>query len=141
MTAPRNDSLQSLLSKAGNLMFDVLTDNNIAFSAETDIPEKKIVLPDRLRNNIFMILKEGLHNIITHAGARQVTFRAYLKNSWCYIRLIDDGCGFSGETHDTGGSHGHGLSNMRRRAHESSIELLINSDPGRGTTISLSFQI
>lgn len=141
MTAPRNDSLQSLISKTGNLMFDILTDNQISFKAEIDIPERKIILQDKLKNNVFLIFKEALHNIIRHSGAKNVTFQAGLEEKVCTVRLTDDGHGFPETKDHNDGSYGNGLINMQRRATESMMDLKIRSFSGKGTEIQLSFKI
>jgi signal transduction histidine kinase len=39
------------------------------------------------------------------------------------------------------GSHGNGLVNMRKRAQESGMEIIINSGTARGTEIILQFKI
>jgi signal transduction histidine kinase len=141
MTTPRNDSLQQLLSKTNTLMYEILTDNQIRYSSELKVPEKEIILSDKLRNDLFLILKEALHNIISHAGAKNVSLTAYLKERSCEIRLNDDGCGFSEDTQRKSNAHGNGLINMRRRAVESKIELNLDSKPGQGTRLCLVFQI
>ena len=141
MTAPRNDSLRSLLSKVSAMMFDVLTDNRIRFEEKVELPEKEIVLRDKLRHDTFLILKEALNNIIRHASAKNVSLQASYTNNTCFIRLTDDGKGFVANDHPRPGPHGNGLINMRRRALESNIELQVQSDIGSGCRIEISFKI
>jgi signal transduction histidine kinase len=141
MTAPRNDSLQSLLSKVSAMMFDVLTDNMIRFEEKVELPEHVIVLRDKLRHDIFLILKEALNNIIRHAFAQNVTLCTSVRNSTCFIHLADDGKGFRENVPSGTGSHGNGLVNMRRRAAESGIELQVQPTIGAGTRIEISFKI
>jgi signal transduction histidine kinase len=141
MTSPRNDSLQSLISKTSNYMLEILTDNNINFIAAIDIPDNPVILKEKIRNDAFLILKEGLHNIIRHAGAGNVKFTAELKENVCSISLKDDGSGI----YDSGllkkGSHGNGLVNMRKRAQESGIDFNIISSENAGTEIVMHFKI
>ncbi|MGA2823990.1 MAG: FG-GAP-like repeat-containing protein, partial [Bacteroidales bacterium] len=141
MTAPKNDSLQRLLTKTTTLMSEVLTDNQVGFHAKTDMPESEIMLPVKLRNDVFLILKEGLHNIIAHSEAKNVTLQSWIKEKVCKIILTDDGHGFSEKELKISGSHGNGLVNMRRRASESSILLTVDSEQDKGTRIELSFRI
>ena len=141
MTSPRNDSLQNLVSKTSNYMFEILSDNKINFQSGTDIADAPVILREKIRNDAFLILKEGLHNIIRHSGAKNVEFSAVLKDGTCTIALKDDGIGIDESRKGGRESHGNGLINMRKRALESGIEFSIHSGPGKGTTIVLRFQI
>ncbi len=123
MTSPRNDSLQSLISKTSNYMLEILTDNKINFIAAIEIPDDPVILKEKIRNDAFLILKEGLHNIIRHAGAGTVEFTATLRENNCSIYLKDDGVGIHDSSQVKKGSHGNGLINMRRRAQESGIDI------------------
>ncbi len=141
MTSPRNDSLQSLISKSSNYMLEILTDNKIKFHSSIEIPDDPVILQEKIRNDVFLILKEGLHNTIRHAGAGNVEFSAGVKENLCCICLKDDGIGMDGSKQVTKGSHGNGLPNMRRRALESGIEFDIHFVKGAGTEIVLQFKI
>ena len=141
MTSPKNDSLQGLLAKTNNLFYETLVDNGIQYLAEIDAPEEEIVLQDDLKNDIFLILKESTHNIIRHSKANSVTFFSNVNNHTCSITLMDDGIGFDENNLKRQVSHGNGLSNMRRRAQESKIDLSIISKPTKGTIVSMSFKI
>ncbi len=141
MTSPKNDSLQGLLAKTNNLLFEILIDNGIQYQSEINTPDQAIVLPDEVKNDIFLILKEATHNIIRHSKAKNVTLIADVINNKCSITLMDDGIGFDEKTLHKKISHGNGLINIRQRALESKIDLSINSNEGKGTAISLLFKI
>ena len=141
MTSPKNDSLQGLLAKTNNLLYETLVDNGIQYMAEINTPEQVIVLPDELKNNIFLILKETTHNIILHSKANSVTFFADVNDQICSITLMDDGVGFDESNLKQQISHGNGLINIRLRANESNIDLSVVSQLSKGTIISLSFKI
>lgn len=141
MTSPKNDSLQGLLAKTNNLFYETLVDNGIQYLAEIDAPEEEIVLQDDLRNDIFLILKESTHNIIRHSKAKSVTFFSNVDDHTCSITLMDDGIGFDENNLKRQVSHGNGLSNIKRRAQESKIDLSIISRPMKGTIVSMSFKI
>ncbi|MBK7030292.1 MAG: hypothetical protein IPH45_14330 [Bacteroidales bacterium] len=94
MTSPRNDSLQSLLVKTVNDMMELLNDNGISFHPDVKMPEEAIRLPENIRNDAYLILKEALHNTIKHSGAKNVVLTAGCRDRVCEISLSDDGCGF-----------------------------------------------
>ncbi|KAF0129231.1 MAG: PDK repeat-containing protein [Bacteroidetes bacterium] len=141
MTSPRNDSLQSLISKTSNYMLELLTDNKINFRSRLEIPEIPIHLKENIRNDAFLILKEGLHNIIRHSEAGNVDFFAEINEDFCVIRLKDDGKGLADIGQVMKGSYGNGLVNMHRRAQEAGIEFKIHSREGEGTEIAMKFRI
>lgn len=116
MTSPRNDSLQSLISKSSNYMLELLADNKINFRSNIEIPEMPIQLKENIRNDAFLILKEALHNVIRHAEAANVEFFAEVNENICTIKLKDDGIGMADSGQVKKGSYGNGLVNMRRRS-------------------------
>ncbi len=141
MTSPRNDSLQGLLAKVNNYLYETLTDNGIQYHSEINTPDQTILLPDELKNDTFLILKESTHNIIRHSKANGVTFIADVNGSSCSVSLMDNGVGFDENNLQSDVSHGNGLINMRRRAEESKIDFSVFSQAGKGTFIHLIFKI
>jgi len=141
MTSPRNDSLQGLLAKVNSHLYETLTDNGIQYHAEINAPDEIILMPDELKNDIFLILKEATHNIILHSRAKSVSFIADVSGSTCSISLVDDGLGFDEKNLQKDVSHGNGLINIRRRAEESKIDLSVFSQTGKGTFIHLIIKI
>jgi signal transduction histidine kinase len=70
-----------------------------------------IVVRGEKRQHIFMCVKESLHNIVKHAGAKQVWLDFSYGANQLRITIRDDGKGF-----DSGRSFsGNGLANMRKR--------------------------
>lgn len=141
MTSPRNDTLQSLINKATNNMQELFSDNNIMFESEIEIDSQVIALEEHLKNNIFLILKEAVNNIVMHAETTKVFFAAVIKERQCHLTLSDYGKGFSDSMNDSKGQHGNGLGNMHRRAMDSNLDLEIISTPGKGTTLYINFKI
>ncbi len=91
MTSPRNDTLQSLISRVTALISDMLGEAGIRPVIEVTTPEKPVPLPENIRQNLFLILKEGTHNILKHAQATEVHFRVNVTGNHCLIRLSDNG--------------------------------------------------
>lgn len=146
MTSPRNDTLQSLISKTSSYMLELLTDNKIGFVPEIDIPDQPVILPEKVRNDTFLILKEALNNSIRHSGADTIFFSAKVRQKVCTISLKDNGHGFLDDSKKD--FHGNGLLNMRKRAEESGIVFSQRSAvggrqsvEGSGVEIILEFKI
>ena len=129
-------------------MLEILTDNHINFIAAIEIPDNPVILKEKIRNDAFLILKEGLHNIIRHSRATNVKFSAELNEDVCIISLKDDGNGIIDSGQVKKGSHGNGLLNMKKRADEAGIIFSLHSSPftlhsaeGSGVEIILQFKI
>ena len=85
--------------------------------------------------NLFRICQEAFNNCLKHAGAKNINVK-FGSNSAAifWVEVADDGIGFNIEDKFSG--H-YGLENMKTRAAENNIELVINSTIKQGTVISL----
>jgi len=97
--------------------------------------ELSIELPDKFpdieisgedRRNIYLAVKEAVHNIIKHSGAGKISLSVSC-NTNLSICIRDDGKGFnnSGET-----KGGNGLRNMRQRMKNIGGNLIMQSKDG-----------
>ena len=81
-----------------------------------------------------------MNNIIKHSQATQVMVNiVYLGSDIFVLTIKDNGVGFDiqQKKESTSGSSGLGLKSMRNRAKLIGADLAINSEPGKGTTISV----
>ena len=99
-----------------------------------DLPPR--VLPPEMRHNLFLIVKEALTNALKHSAAREVMVRVKCPGNALEIRVQDDGRGFNGSAHSEN-SPRNGLGNMRRRAESIGADLVLDSAPGAGATVTL----
>ena len=86
------------------------------------------------RRELYLFIKEVLHNIATHSRAKHVRLHTRRNRDRMTVEISDDGIGFD----PAGPSTGHGLSNLRERAATLHGELHIQSQPGHGTRITLT---
>jgi signal transduction histidine kinase len=94
-------------------------------------------LPLDFRRNVIPIFKETLHNALKHAHASRIKIEIRRTSRGFVLTIVDDGLGF-----DPGKSHpGNGLRNLRKRAQEMGASLDVSSEPGRGTTVTLTANI
>jgi PAS domain S-box-containing protein len=92
-------------------------------------------LPLTIEEVLYRISQEGLHNVVKHAAARQVTLAIDRTTGGIRLRIADDGKGFdAAEVPD-----GHlGLAGMRARAEKIGATFGVSSRPGAGTTIDVT---
>ena len=91
-------------------------------------------LPLAVEEVLYRIAQEALHNVVKHAGARQVRVELGRIASGVRLRVADDGKGFD----PARVADGHlGLAGMRARADKVGARFSVKSVPGEGTTIEV----
>jgi len=90
-----------------------------------------------VKQNLYLILKEALNNILKHAEAKNVIIDIGTEKSKIKITIKDDGIGFD---YDKMKSKGHGLTNIQKRAEDMGSKFDIVSIVGKGTVYELLFQ-
>ncbi len=81
---------------------------------------------------LYRIGQEALHNVVKHAGARQVKVEVGRRGDSVRVRVEDDGQGFNPETVPDGHM---GLAGMRARAERLGGWFSVVSDIGHGTVV------
>ncbi len=127
---PVNVSLvEGLRQQAGDPRLTALMD----VSLELELPDGPQMNPAQV-THVLAIVGEALSNAARHGEAQNARVRAAQENGNLLLRIEDDGSGFTHPVDD----HGYGLRNMRRdRARLLGGTLNIDSEPGRGTRVTL----
>ncbi|HLA64862.1 MAG TPA: two-component regulator propeller domain-containing protein, partial [Rhodothermales bacterium] len=145
---PKNDRLPALAAylreHAARYLEAAGLEARIAFPQP--VPDRPVSA--ELRRNVFLVLKEALHNVVKHAGATYAEVTFALEPGGLALTVRDDGCGFlfpqegganpAGDGAPARASGGDGLGNLRRRAAEVGGVLVVTSAPGGGTTVHLT---
>jgi signal transduction histidine kinase len=79
------------------------------------------------RRNIYLAVKESLHNVVKHANAERVSISFEIKNENLVVQVQDDGKGIDLEKAN---QFGNGLYNMRKRLHDIGGEMLVENRDG-----------
>ncbi|TAK14693.1 MAG: PAS domain S-box protein [Anaerolineae bacterium] len=113
-----------------------------AFTGRTDIPAAVSVtgtgvLPADVQVAVYRICQEALYNVAKHSHAKNVELILSQEECAFELKLKDNGKGFNPEQLASG--H-YGLSMMRERAEAAGVQLLIASQPGQGTELTLRWQ-
>lgn len=96
-------------------------------------------LPARVRTHLFRVFQEMLANIQRHAGAMRVDISLYRDGSRLVLQVSDDGRGFDPDRPADPG--GIGLETMRERAELLGGTLAIESEPQRGTAVTVEIPL
>ncbi len=136
---PGSDTLQSLLDYIAHFASELFDGNttHCRLDLPHDLPPLPL-LPD-MRHNIFLIVKEALTNSLKHSGASEVLVQAKISGRTLEIIVRDDGKGFDPKSLPEGWRNGMG--NLRRRTDAMGAKLDLQSQPGKGTTVTLSVNL
>lgn len=131
---PRNDTLVHLVDYTGQFALDYLRTADIR--CRLDFPEQ---IPQRelstdLRHNLFLVLKEAMHNIVKHAHATEVWLRARFSDQAVDMVIEDNGRGFEQPPDN---AFADGLRNMRQRMSDIGGECHFENQAGGGTRVTL----
>jgi PAS domain S-box-containing protein len=89
-------------------------------------------IPPKVKEELYRVAQEALHNAAKHARANSVNLRMHADASRVQLEICDDGVGFDA----TQAYPGHlGLHSMRERIARQGGTLQIESTPGKGTCI------
>jgi signal transduction histidine kinase len=99
----------------------------------------KVTMALGARRNAFLVGLEALHNAARHSCARKVVLKLHPSGRRWQLVIEDDGTGIQRREASPAGS-GFGFETMRRRAEEIGASLDIDSEPGRGTRVTLTFE-
>lgn len=92
-------------------------------------------VPDYVKEELFLVLREAVRNAVTHSGAERIKIE--LSTSYDLVRaeVLDDGRGFDADSPDF--EPATGLNSMTERVHLLGGSLDIRSSVGSGTTIEV----
>ena len=101
------------------------------------IVEGDLNLDNSAELSIYRIVQEALNNTLKHAGAKMVTVTIRQKSDTFEVEVADNGCGFIFE--ESLESGGMGLANMLERTTSLGGKMQVETEPGAGTRIWITF--
>ncbi len=131
-----NDSLVNLLTYIKHYAVDYLDGNSLVNTFQLPEIQSDFYVSGETRRNIFLMVKEALHNIVKHASATEVAIQIEL-NDVLRILIKDNGKGLPIAMNKK--SDGTGLSSMRNRAERLGGSVTLQS--ASGTQIEFRFPL
>jgi signal transduction histidine kinase len=95
-------------------------------------------LDRQVEEALYGITQEALNNVVRHAQAHSITVHLVQSGQTLILKIEDDGIGFTQEQVSTGSM---GLKTMRERVESLNAHLHIDSQPGRGTCITVEVKL
>jgi signal transduction histidine kinase len=116
----------------------LLENRHILFDLYIQPEIKEVRIGDSNKQNVFLIIKEALNNMLKYSGAGNLQIRAEQTGKKVRIVIADDGKGFDLEQ---AAKRGNGLRNMRERALELPSGTFHIESGKKGTRIQFEFEI
>jgi signal transduction histidine kinase/ligand-binding sensor domain-containing protein len=116
----------------------------LEFDKRIQVHFSENIMPDRTLSpavalNLFRICQEAFNNCLKHAQCKNIyiQFESTQEVLFC-CKIMDDGIGFDWEQAKQKGHYG--LVNMEARAKETQAELIVASEIGKGTTLTINLK-
>jgi signal transduction histidine kinase len=106
---------------------------NLSITNDTELNN----LPNRVKEQMHLIIQEILANVIKHSGATQFGVSVSVHDGKVFLDFSDNGRGYETEK-ITGGI---GLQNINRRLRELNGELVVSSAQNRGATTNIRIPV
>ena len=119
-------ALENLMRISVPSEVDSEVDSEVVFEGEEEH------LPDYVRDQLYMVLREGVRNAVAHSGADGVTVEVSIAPREVTAKVWDRGEGFEASDDLT---EGIGLESMRERVELLGGTFAVSAQPGRGTTV------
>ncbi|MEX1188018.1 MAG: two-component regulator propeller domain-containing protein [Bacteroidia bacterium] len=132
---PKNDELDHLINRIQKYADEVLSESGFNFILNYDPKAGMQTLGMAERRNIYLILKECLHNSLKYSDGNEIKFNFKLNEGKLLIAIQDNGKGFN--MNEISPFNGNGFRNMKSRVDEINGKLEIVSSPGNGTEVNI----
>lgn len=134
---PRKDVLPFLVGYVGSYAEEYLGNSGIGCRLRLPMDIPPIRLSTDVRHNVFLAVRETLHNIVQHAHASEVVMELAMTDDHLRITILDNGQGFDAASC----RNGNGLSNLRERLAGMGGVCEISAQPEEGTRVSLALPL
>ena len=122
----RNDKAKDLLLKMQDTAHSILTERNVQVNFSTKKIDGDKDLQPGIRQNIFLIMKEAVHNIAKHSNADTVEISLDNSGDQFVMSIHDNGTSFCEKEY----SIGQGLKNMKMRGEKISGDVSYSNKNG-----------
>jgi signal transduction histidine kinase len=130
---PSKDALPFLAGYLGSYAEEYLGASGVGCRLKIPMDMPALRLNAEVRHNLFLAVKEALHNIVRHAHASEVLVTFALREGVLEIAIADNGQGFD----PTASVEGNGLANLRQRVAGIGGRCEIQAQPGGGASVRL----
>lgn len=109
----RSDTMGAIILRMKDLATEMLQSKNIELDFKINGIDDSTTLDPAQKQNLYLIFKESINNIVKHSGATLVIVKIENQNGQFVMMIKDNG---KGVANLNGQAKGNGLRNMQRRA-------------------------
>jgi len=121
---------------------EYLKDDSVSAGLDVsmDIQGKARRLDTVIETVLFRVAQEALHNVVRHAQVRQARILLVYQSQEITLKIEDSGIGFN-PVQSFAPPRGWGLVGMRERIESVGGQLIIESEPGKGTIVEVAVPV
>jgi len=134
---PENDSLYAVGNYLRQMIGQLCEPTQLRCRFHIPALPRDVQISSQTRHNIVMAVKESVHNVIKHADASELNVHVTFTHKLLTVSIRDNGRGFNLASRLSG----NGLTNLKRRMKDVGGDCVIESQPGRGTSINLCLKV
>lgn len=141
---PKNDHMSTIIQRMESYAKPLLQTQNIIFSFNYDSSVPELNMQMEKRKNFYLIFKEAINNVLKYSSCKNVEVNIKHKRHTIELMIADNGIGFDVNKIKSAAAKslsGNGLKNMSMRAEELKGKFKLESIPGKGTTVFVTFGI
>ena len=131
---PRNDSFEKLISRMHGYALPVLQAKKISSTFNFDQSLLKEKLYVQVKQNLFLVFKELINNVVKHSGAKNCFIELDCRNNLIVLSVKDDGKGFDSTKED---EERNGVINIKERTEKMRGYINIESNIPKGTVVTV----
>jgi len=129
----KNDTLADLVAYSRSYAIEYLTNHNIGCKADTPLGLPGTFIAGEIRRNIFLSIKECLHNIVKHADATRVNFNVEL-DGMIKITIHDNGRGIDWNNQR---AFSNGIQNIKQRMKDIKGKVKFSNEQGTKVVLTI----
>lgn len=133
-----NDTLENLLMKIQEYVYQYLEDKELTYGFSMPEIVNDVKIKGERRRNIYLIVKEVLHNAVRHAACTKIEIEITTAEKQLTLLIADDGKGFH---YDQKQGKGKGLSNIGDRTQQTGGSMKLDAQPGLGVQYQFTFPL
>lgn len=132
----QNDTSESIFTRMHAFAAPLLSANDIEFSFQVDNTVRQELFVMDKRKNLYLIFKEAINNAVKYSSCTRIDVSLTRDGDLIAMTIRDDGKGFDMATV----KRGNGISNFEHRAQDMNGSLRLETNPGAGTVLKITFR-
>ncbi|GAB4494180.1 MAG: hypothetical protein OHK0019_19790 [Saprospiraceae bacterium] len=131
------DTVENLIAYIRRYAVDFLDVSGLRYHIREPEELPDYAISGERRRNIYLAVKESLHNVVKHAKAERVSISFDIKDEQLTVQVQDDGEGIDLEKIN---EFGNGLFNMRKRLRDIGGDMLVENLDGTLLTFTIPLE-